>query len=111
MKKLILSSQSNKSLYKYEGVVRIRDEKVDDSKVLHTRASSVKEAANNFRWQIANARNVRYSDVFIDVSKIREIEEDIPVSYTPAKPTCDRCGARLTDSGECPVCDLGEENM
>ena len=111
MKKMILGSQSNKSLYQYAGIVRIRDEKVEDNKVLHTKAMSVKEAANNFRWQIANARNVRYADVFIDVSKITEIDEDVPVSYTSAEPTCDRCGARLTDSGECPVCDLGEEDI
>lgn len=111
MKKLILGSQSDKALYKYAGIVRIRDEKVEDNKVLHTRAMSTKEAANNFRWQIANARNVRYADVFIDVSKITEIDEDVPVSYTPPKPTCDKCGTRLTESGECPICDLGEEDI
>ena len=25
------------------------------------------------------------------------------------KPTCSNCGMRLTDGGECPVCDLGDE--
>lgn len=24
--------------------------------------------------------------------------------------TCDYCGTQLTDSGECPRCDLGEED-
>ena len=111
MKKLILGSQSNKTLYRYEGIVRIRDEKVEDNKVLYTRATSIKEAGRNVKLKISTYRGVPYSDVFIDFSKITEIDEDVPVSYTPSKPTCDRCGTRLTESGECPVCDLGEEDI
>lgn len=108
MKKLILGSQSNKSLYKYNGFVRIRDEIVEDNEVLYTYATTGIQAFHNFKHQIAKNRRVPHMDVSIDASKIFKVSE----AYAPRiKPTCDKCGTRLTESGECPVCDLGEEDI
>ena len=108
MKKMILGAQSNTALYKYEGVVRIKDEIVEDNAVLYTHATTSTRAFNNFKNQIARNRRVSYTDVSIDASKIVKVSKAL---VPRIEPTCKKCGTRLTDSGECPVCDLGETDI
>ncbi len=38
---------------------------------------------------------------------------DLDLDFEPVKDfdCCDFCGTRLTDSGQCPACDLGEEDL
>jgi len=45
--------------------------------------------------------------------KATEPKHDLDLDFEPVEgfDCCDFCGMRLTDMGQCPVCDLGEEDL
>lgn len=83
------------------------------TKDMYTWASSPAQAYNNFRYKIANGDIIAGYDLVEPEIKIvnkidstnYEPEEVEEVSY------CDNCGTRLNDAGECPVCDLNDEEV
>lgn len=43
----------------------------------------------------------------------KEPKHDLDLDFEPEQKVdcCDECGTRLTDFGQCPICDLGEEDL
>jgi hypothetical protein len=41
----------------------------------------------------------------------KEPAHELDLDFDIEKPECCDCGVRLTDFGQCPVCDLGEEDL
>lgn len=41
----------------------------------------------------------------------KEPAHELDLDFEIEKPECCDCGVRLTDFGQCPVCDLGEEDL
>lgn len=41
----------------------------------------------------------------------KEPVHELDLDFDLEKPECCDCGVRLTDFGQCPVCDLGEEDL
>ncbi len=42
---------------------------------------------------------------------VKEPAHELDLDFDIEKPECCDCGVRLTDFGQCPVCDLGEEDL
>lgn len=77
-----------------------------------TLAVSLSQARNNFRHRIANDLNINRSDVLIFDDFIVDMDEEqdsIDDIYT-VHDVCYECGTTLDDSGNCPICDYGEED-
>lgn len=47
------------------------------------------------------------------IKVVKEPEHDLDLDFEPADTfaCCDFCGTRLTDFNQCPICDLGEEDL
>ena len=78
-----------------------------------TLAVSLAQARNNFRYKIAADLNINRSDILIFDEFIVDIdadkEADMVDDYIEHE-VCPDCGTILDDSGNCPVCDYGEED-
>lgn len=94
---------------------------------MQTYAVSLKQAANNFIWQAAEAYGYDRSQghhIDIDTFEIERQEKVAPKKYKipddeksedGVEPIdnarCELCGNLLTDAGECPLCDLGDTTI
>lgn len=84
---------------------------VPKSKPIVTFAKSHGQAVSQIKYQLKNMLGY-YKGSRIDIFEEDVIDEG-PVEpdeneFVPKKPKCPKCGERLTDAGQCPVCDLGE---
>lgn len=110
-----LKESSQKRRYEYNGPVYYDGRKERDNFRMFTMAESPEKAISNILWRIAMGDKQRYYRYDLDNSKLilKELpdvaKEESDVDDEPH--ICDKCGIRLTDSGECPVCDYGEEDM
>lgn len=75
---------------------------------IETIAQSMKQAESNFKYRI------KQSLPHIPANAIIELEGniiEIPEDTEPQEHICDVCGQLLNDSGQCPLCDLGDESV
>ena len=110
--------KKEKQLYTYNGPVYLFDTYLGDVE-LETKAVSFKQARQNFIFNAAakngydrsKGANIKIDDKYIvlhnnvpyeDEEEIDDYIEKNHIHY------CDKCGVRLNDREECPVCDLGE---
>ena len=100
--------------YYYDGPLYCNGSKIASHTDVYTMAVSYKKACNNI---LSKLRRGDYNAAYdIDRSRVVLVDDnkkDLPkVDYTPIqRPICSRCGYELNDSGECPVCDLGEYDL
>lgn len=96
----------------YEGPIYRFGKMVQDYVHLQTKAVSKKQAINNFLFKAAEEIGYDRSKgaaVDIDRDQIWSEDEKDGIDWATTK-TCDKCGRNLTDNGECPYCDLGDED-
>ena len=97
--------------YYYNGPLYYNGSKIASTSDVYTMAPSWKKACNNI---LAKLRRGDYSAAYdIDRSRVTLVDdrkEDLPKVEPYQRPTCPNCGCDLNDSGECPICDLGEED-
>lgn len=67
----------NKKLYRYFGNAWGPKDEVYPDQEIFTYAKSIHQAKSNIIWQLSKKLYIRRRDVFIDVSKITQIKEDI----------------------------------
>lgn len=72
---------------------------------------AIKAAGFNYKFD-------KYSDqqLFRIAQRISEVKDKTCADFVvepeqEAHPTCDYCGRALTEIGDCPVCDLGDESL
>ena len=107
-----------KDFYSYAGPVYKFGTQVIPYTEMNTWAQSFAQAVNNFRFQAARWFEEDVRSISIDRSCIEfQYSSDDELSYEdyldlqkPAEPRCEHCGAKLNPMGECPKCDLGEED-
>lgn len=88
---------------------------MNESNELEQRAKKHKKKSKGNGWHMSvNAGDVEKGiEVFNNSTSVGSGEGTaMGESLVDDEPhICDKCGIRLTDSGECPVCDYGEEDM
>ena len=103
--------------YHYYGPTYYNSRRQTNDSIIYTRARSKAEARNNIIYRLAhgNVNAIPFYD--IDDSKLvivkRDATEVNPSELKPIKFVryCEHCGYQLNDQGECPICDLGEEDL
>lgn len=82
-----------------------------------TKAVSKKQAINNILYRLkVNYGFYTNNDLTLDDYYLEEVPDTQKIYRDEIKEItkqghikkCDNCGTQLTDSGECPVCDLGD---
>lgn len=110
---LDLMEESVKKLYKYEGPIRRFGKVVDSNWEGETRASSPKQALNNFRFKAGKSLGLDVGShkvkVELDPRCMYEVDEENPYNLEDYG-KCPNCGALLNETGTCPVCDDGEKD-
>ena len=108
--KRYIRATSTKLVYKYKGPVYYDDQYVGDVDI-STTASSDGAAIRNIMYQIKQNRRVNPSNTHysIDYSRVEPVGLTEPIIHITT-PKCSYCNTSLTDFGQCPVCDLGEED-
>ena len=108
--------------YTYTGPAYLFSKYLGDVK-LETRAVSLQKAINNLIFQAAKkfgydrtaGANIRIKPELIVSENNYDISNSQAIDITPVVHNrikyCQNCGTRLNDAGECPVCDLGDEDM
>lgn len=77
----------------------------------YTEAATLSKAVSNFNAKARQAFGFSLNTrLCIDPDKVEVVETEteepeIEIQY------CDKCGHRLNDAGECPICDLGDESI
>lgn len=105
----------SKYLYEYNGSIYLEGHEWMRDYVRRTWASSIAQAARNIEHHIAEAANEGEHGL-LRVSRnphnymIMDISEDLYPDIREHD-QCDKCGALLSDQGDCPVCDYGEEDL
>ncbi len=119
-------SKADYHCYTYDGPVYRFSTYMGNLK-LKTMAVSLAKAINNLKFQAAKAYGYDRSagaNFKIKEEKVKVLgEKDInykDIDFTDIDPAsiedskikyCQTCGTRLNDAGECPVCDLGDEEV
>ena len=99
----------NGPLYRFERTFRAEWEG-------YTEAVSEKQAINNLNKKAKDAfgflpsAKLTIDPKYLEVIPVED-EDEIFRDVEPIKTTCDKCGATLTDAGECPSCDLGDNSV
>ena len=111
-----LKSVTEKHPYEYYGPIYRFGRVVKSDVHLVTWAVSLKKAINNLLFKAAEEIGYRRdlgAEVDIDRSLVRELELVEPQEEPEDKrELCPNCGKfELNDSGECPLCDLGDESV
>lgn len=97
--------------YSYTGPIYRFDNYFDEVfKPIITSAPSIDKAMSNIIFRLKQKYDLKPgTNLTIDKDRIEEIET--PSDDTIKHDYCPECGYMLTDSGECPVCDYGEEDL
>lgn len=99
----------NGPLYRFERTFRAEWEG-------YTEAVSEKQAINNLNKKAKDAfgflpsAKLTIDPKYLEVIPVEDEDETFR-DVEPIKTTCDKCGATLTDAGECPSCDLGDNSV
>ena len=106
-----VNEASEKNKYIYTGPAYHLGRKFERNKPIYVTAHSWGQARTYVVRRIANGDIITNYD--IDDSKLQLVSAPDKGNndMAPEKPKCDNCGTRLTDSGDCPVCDYGEDNL
>lgn len=101
--------------YHFKGLVYHNYNRLGE-KEMYTMANSFEQAEKNFRYRAANGdpHFWEYHIMKHDIEKVKpnkNIEKDYELEPKKEIEHCDRCGYELNDAGECPICDLGEEEL
>lgn len=113
VKNNITETAKPKFIYLYEGPVFMFGKYVGDVN-LKTYAVSDSQAINNFRAQAAKelGYDIRKGvNISIDPDLLRIGNQKVTIAKDISSRSyehCLECGALINDSGECPVCDLGD---
>lgn len=105
------------NIYTYSGPIFRFGQLYDVVNNITTKAVSKKQAINNILYRLKvnygfyTNSDLTLDDYYIEVvpdtqKEYKDAIKDI-VKQEPIK-KCDNCGTQLNDSGECPVCDLGD---
>jgi hypothetical protein len=94
----------------------VLDETYNDRQTL---IANIKKAGKNYNFNKYNTAQLFRIWQRLQAPKPvlnKSIEEpahefDLDFEPTPEYYYCDFCGERLTDLGQCPVCELGEEDL
>lgn len=83
------------------------------SRPMETSAKSEAEALNNIKYRIRQNNNLLKDTALylFDYELLNKTEFDNASKPTAERPFCKKCERALTDSGYCPVCDIGEEDL
>jgi hypothetical protein len=98
--------------YYYDGPVYYRGHKIAARSDIYTSAPSKEIATRNILVRVSNKAPDLYNYDIVD-SDIEQLPDN-PVKmngYNSSKERCSVCGYQLTDSGDCPVCDYGEDDL
>ena len=109
-----LTEKDQKQRYKYEGPVFYFNKVIDDLWIGVTEAVSEKQALNNLTFKAKiHFGFSKDSKITLDPDcmKIWPKEDFSTDKNEPERPKCPECGNFLNDSGECPLCDLGDESI
>lgn len=106
----ITEEKDEKTTYFYSGPLYRFDKLFRRNWSSETRAVSLKKAISNFNAKAKQELGFSYSaSINIDPKFVSEAE------YEPSDlvhdHVCPNCGRLLNDSGECPLCDLGDESV
>ena len=86
------------------------DETFDDRQYY---IAEIKKAGKNYNFsKYTDAQLYRMWQRLQKPTKaVKEPEHELDLDFEPKEPEYCECGTRLTDFGQCPVCDLGEEDL
>lgn len=89
------------------------DDTITISRPMETSAKSEAEALNNIKYRIRQNNNLPKDTALylFDYELLNKTEFDNASKPTAERPFCKKCERALTDSGYCPVCDIGEEDL
>lgn len=90
--------------YVYEGPLFRYGRLVDDKLHKETQAVSEGKAYANLLFRLGPGADILKQH-------IRKVESEIDFPEETCYNTCEYCGTRLTDGGDCPVCDFGETDL
>ena len=108
----ILEKIIERTHYAYIGPIYRFGRKMVDRVELHTFASSERQAYNNLLYQAADEIGYdRRKGVQLSIDRDLIFEYEPEEGEVPDIARCERCGRRLNDNGECPLCDLGDESV
>lgn len=113
--KLFIYASNTENLYRYTGPLYEFGYLIKRDYSCQTWAPTIKRAKSNIEHKLAidkhNGVHGKYR--ISGNSKFYEVIDVSPDQYenTSSINYCNNCGARLTDGGDCPVCDYGEENL
>ena len=88
--------------YVYRGPLFRYGRLVDNNLEKETQAVSEDKAYANLLYRLGPGADILKQH-------LRKVEIDFP--QETCYNTCERCGYRLTDGGDCPVCDFGETDL
>lgn len=116
---VMFEAVSHKSTFVYRGPIFRFNRLVKEQTYIETQAVSLKQAINNIKYRCAaeiGYNRAAGANIGIDtrlVTKLdrEEDEDDIETPNIYHKGTCEKCGRWLNDSGQCPLCDLGDESV
>ena len=108
-------SKKQKINWFYEGPVYRFGKKFINYTYMQTKAVSEAQAINNFLFKAAEAigyDRAKGAEVDIDREQVWSENEKDGIDWPNIEPikTCEKCGKQLNDAGQCPICDLGDED-
>lgn len=106
-----VSEEVSMHKYSYTGPVYRFDNYFDEVfKPIITSAPSIDKAMSNIIFRLKQKYDLKPgTNLTIDKDRIEEIET--PSDDNIKHDYCPECGYMLTDNGECPICDYGEEDL
>lgn len=101
-------------VYKYDGATYGPFGEISLVSNHYVTADNISSAVDKIKARVARDSGYSKRSIHIDNSLIKEVEsmhdKKIRLNKNPYENTCEECGAQLTNSGDCPVCDYGEED-
>lgn len=99
--------------YEYTGPIYHYGNKIAEKSNMITTAPSIVKAEQNFLYRISQTYG-DYTNKFDIATHL--IKRLIPITKddiieNPELEKCPECGTHLTTNGECPICDLGEDDL
>lgn len=106
-----VSEEVSMHKYSYTGPVYRFDNYFDEVfKPIITSAPSIDKAMSNIIFRLKQKYDLKPgTNLTIDKDRIEEVET--PSDDNIKHDYCPECGYMLTDNGECPICDYGEEDL
>ena len=110
-----LEEALDKKRYVYEGPIYYDGRRERENTKIYTMAESPSKAISNIIWKLCLGDRQRFYRYDLDNSKLICLEKKEEPKVNPEVDDephiCAKCGFRLNDAGECPACDLGEEDL